>query len=75
MRFIKRFCCGCSIATGVQVIGYFNFVQIIFILVISNLSGLFYGNISLLFPIIDLIVFFKMMRYDSVGLRLKFFRW
>lgn len=55
--------------------GYLNIFQMIVIIVFNNWSGLYYGNVFLAFPIIDLIVFFKMMRKDSVKLRRKFYLW
>ena len=75
MRYLSRFCCGCAIFTGVQVIGYLNIVQIVFSLVINNLSGIYYNNVFLIFPFLDLFIFFKMLKKDSLKLRRKFFVW
>ena len=75
MRSLKRFCCGFAIFTGVQIIGYLNFVSIVFSLVINNMTRMYYDNAFIIFAIIDLIVFFKMMRNDSVQLRKKLYMW
>ena len=75
MRPIKRFCCGCSIATGVQVIGYLNIPQIVILVVMVNISGLYAENATILLPVIDLLIFLRLMNNDSVKLRRRFYLW
>lgn len=73
MRIIKRFCFFLSIMAGVQVIGYMNFAQLIFSVTLNTVTGVYYQNVFLVFTVIDLLAFFKMMRKDSTRLRRKFF--
>lgn len=75
MRTLKRFCCGCAIYTGVQIIGYLSIVRILTTLVFSNASQFWLGNIFVVFPIINLILFLKMVKNDTVHLRRRFYLW
>ena len=42
---------------------------------INNLSGIYYNNAFLILPILDLFIFFRMLKKDSLKLRRKFFVW
>ena len=75
MRFFNRFCFCYSVSTGVQIIGYLNFLQIMVTLILSNATGMWWGNVLIVFPIINFIVFWKMLHNDTVRLRRLFYRW
>ena len=75
MRFIKRFCFCYSVSTGVQVIGYLNSLQILVTLVLSNATGMWWGNVLIIFPIINFFVFYRMLHNDTVQWRKHFYLW
>ena len=73
MKLLKRFCCKFTIATGVQVIGYLNIVSFLTMILLYSFTKQYYDVAFVLFPIINLLIFFKMMKKDSVLLRRRFF--
>ena len=73
MRLLKFFCFKWTIATGAEVAGYLNLLEVLFLITFYLLLDM-YAFISLIvLPIGCFAVFHKMMKKDSVKARRKTF--
>ena len=73
MITIRRFCFKMSVASGTQVIGYLNLLEIVFLIALYSSIGP-YSNIALvILPILCCVTFNRMMRKDCAQKRRKNF--
>lgn len=73
MKEIKRCCWRWSIATGVSFIGFFNLIQIVFIVTLYCVTEMYQYTSLVIFPIVSLYVFMKMTKKDGVKIRRRFY--
>ena len=71
-RTIKRCCFKWSVATGVQIIGYYNLVEILLIIVLYTVIERYEYISMILCPFICFMVFMRLQRVDGVRPRKKF---
>lgn len=69
----RRFCCKFSIASGVGVIGYSNFVQAVCIITLYAVLELYIWITVAILPLLCLRSFFKMMKKDGIKPRFRFY--
>ena len=69
----KRFCCKWSIMTGVEVIGYLQIFEIVFILTLYTVLAKYSYIALIVLPTFVFLMFIRMMKKDGIKPRRQFF--
>ena len=70
---LKRFCCKWSIATGIQIIGFLQLFESVFILALYTTLQIYTDIAFMILPLFCFLMFLRMQKKDGTRPRRQFF--